>query len=405
MADGILGLFGTQNPQQLQQDYLANLSVSPAQMGQQGLLQQLISTGANAGTMMGYGAGRLLGGKVAGEVEASQIEDVLQQVNKMNLPSNYEKFTALSGLLAEKGLTKQSMVAAAEAEKLKPKAAETTKLAKLINEQSKFTEGSPQWKAYQGAIDKETKPAADKKSPFEVKMDLAGVTDPAQRQALAKQALDLELKANQGDPTAMAALNLMNKQLDIKAKQQELAAAEAAKTEQAKAKVQSASAEAYKTNNILNTIKTAKSQVGGSTAGLGGAIMKNLAGSEAVDLEENLLTIKANIGFNELTQMRKDSPTGGALGQVSDMENKALQAARASLEQRQSPAQLRKNLEKIEDSYERWLKVITGEWTEADAQAYLDSLKEQEQEKEKEQEKPVPNIEDIVLINKYYKVK
>ena len=156
MANGILGLFGTQNPQQMQQDYLSNLMVSPAQMGQQGLLQQLISTGANAGTMMGYGAGRLLGGKVAGEVEASQIEDALQQVNKMNLPSTYEKYTALSGLLGGMGLTKQSMLAAAEAEKLKPKAAETTKLAKLMAEQSNFTKGSPQWNAYQGAIDKET---------------------------------------------------------------------------------------------------------------------------------------------------------------------------------------------------------------------------------------------------------
>jgi hypothetical protein len=120
MASEILGLFGTQNPQQLQQDYLSNLMVSPAQIGQQGLLQQLVSTGANAGTMMGYGAGRLLGGKVAGEVEASQVEDVLQQVNKMNLPSNYEKMQAMSSLLAEKGLTKQAMIAGAEAEKLKP---------------------------------------------------------------------------------------------------------------------------------------------------------------------------------------------------------------------------------------------------------------------------------------------
>jgi hypothetical protein len=121
MASEILGLFGTQSPQQLQQDYLSNLMVSPAQIGSQGLLQQLVSTGANAGTMMGYGAGRLLGGKVAGEVEASQIEDVLQQVNKMNLPSNYEKMQAMSSLLAEKGLTKQAMIAGAEAEKLKPK--------------------------------------------------------------------------------------------------------------------------------------------------------------------------------------------------------------------------------------------------------------------------------------------
>ena len=242
--------------------------------------------------------------------------------------------------------------------------------------------------------------SADKTS-LEKKMDLAGITDPKQRQAMAKQSLDLDLKAKEGDSTAMAALELMKKQLDVQILQNKI---EQLKVEQASAttaKVQSASAEAYKTNNILNTVDTALSQVGGATAGVGGAIMSKLPGSEAVDLQENLLTIKANLGFNELAQMRKDSPTGGALGQVSDMENKALQAARASLEQKQSPSQLRKNLNTVKDSYDRWLKVITGEWTEADAQAYLNSLKG----KEKGQGKPVLNAEDSALINKYLKVK
>lgn len=240
---------------------------------------------------------------------------------------------------------------------------------------------------------------SEAKTPLEKKMDLAGITDPAQRQAMAKQSLELDLKAKEGDPTAMATLKLMEKQLDVQILQNKLEQTKASQAAAATAKVQSASAEAYKTNNILNTIDTALSQVGGSTAGIGGAIMTKVPGSEAVDLQENLLTIKANIGFNELAQMRKDSPTGGALGQVSDMENKALQAARASLEQKQSPGQLRNNLTKIKDSYDRWLKVITGEWTEADAQAYLDSLKG----RGKETEKSVPNVEDSALINKYLK--
>ena len=392
----ILGLFGT-SPQQLRNEYAASGRISPAQIGSQGLLQQVVSMGGNAGANIGTALGGLLGGKAPGEAEAAQFQDALAQVNQMNLPSTYEKYKAMSGLLSEKGQAGPAMAMATEAEKLKPKAAETTKLSKLMQEQSKFPEGSPQWNAFQGAIDKETKPADSKKSPLEVKMDLAGVTDPAQRQQIAKQALDLDLKANQGDPTAKAALDLLSKQLDIQAKQQKIEQEKAKQASAATAKVQSASAEAYKTNNILNVIKTAKSQVGGSTAGLGGSIMRNLAGSEAVDLEENLLTIKANIGFNELTQMRKDSPTGGALGQVSDMENKALQAARASLEQRQSPAQLRKNIATIEDSYERWLKVITGEWTEADAQAYLDSIKD------KKTEKPAAELDDAALIKKHLK--
>ena len=119
-TDSVLGLFGTKNPQQLQQDYLSGLMVSPAQMGQQGLLQQLISTGANAGAMMGYGGGRLLGGKVAGEVESAIINDALEQVNNMGIKDPATKMAKLAELLSANPMTaKQSMIAQQEAVKLK----------------------------------------------------------------------------------------------------------------------------------------------------------------------------------------------------------------------------------------------------------------------------------------------
>ena len=120
MASEILGLFGGKSPQQLQQDYLSGLMVSPAQMGQQGLLQQLISTGANAGAMMGYGGGRLLGGKVAGEVESAVVNDALEQVNNMGIEDPATKMAKLAELLSANPMTaKQSMIAQQEAVKLK----------------------------------------------------------------------------------------------------------------------------------------------------------------------------------------------------------------------------------------------------------------------------------------------
>lgn len=120
MASEILGLFGGATPQQLQQDYLSGLMVSPAQMGSQGLLQQLISTGANAGAMMGYGAGRLLGGKVSGEVEASLIDNALSQVEKMGLKDPADKMAKLSELLSSNPATaRQALIAQQEAVKLK----------------------------------------------------------------------------------------------------------------------------------------------------------------------------------------------------------------------------------------------------------------------------------------------
>jgi hypothetical protein len=156
----ILGLFGGQSPLQLRNNYRDSFMVSPNQMGNQNLLQQVVSMGGNAGAGVGSALGGMLGGKVAGEAEASQIEDTLRQVNQMNLPSTYAKMQAMSGLFAEKGLSKQSMIAGAEAERLKPKAAETTKVAKLMSEQKNFAPGTPEFEAYGAAIEKETQGAA-----------------------------------------------------------------------------------------------------------------------------------------------------------------------------------------------------------------------------------------------------
>ena len=120
MASEILGLFGGQSPQQLRNAFLDSTMVSPQQMAQQGLLQQVVSMGQNAGSVMGAGAGRLFGGKVAGEVEASYLEDSLAQVEKMGFKNDAEKMAALGDLLAQKpGMGRQAMLARQEANKLK----------------------------------------------------------------------------------------------------------------------------------------------------------------------------------------------------------------------------------------------------------------------------------------------
>src|SRR5690606_14372535 len=88
-------------------------------------------------------------------------------------------------------------------------------------------------------------------------------------------------------------------------------------------------------------------KVGSGSAGVGGVLMEKFPGSVARDLQVNLDTIKANLGFQTLQAMREASPTGGALGQISDMENKLLQSTLGSLEIGQSPAQLVENLRKV----------------------------------------------------------
>jgi len=119
MATENLGLFGDmQSPQQLQQNYLSGLMVSPAQMGQQGLLQQLISTGANAGAMMGYGGGRLLGGKVAGETEAQYLDEAVKAGSAVK-GTPTEKMKAVAEYLADKpGMGAQHLKAVKEARRM-----------------------------------------------------------------------------------------------------------------------------------------------------------------------------------------------------------------------------------------------------------------------------------------------
>lgn len=77
----------------------------------------------------------------------------------------------------------------------------------------------------------------------------------------------------------------------------------------------------------------------------------------------NLLTIA---GFQELQTMRDNSPTGGALGQVSDSENKMLQQSAFASSRTQSEAKFRRSLldyiAKLEGSRDRVLRAYTDQF-------------------------------------------
>lgn len=81
-----------------------------------------------------------------------------------------------------------------------------------------------------------------------------------------------------------------------------------------------------------------------------GSLLSPLPNTEARKLRNYLDTIKANVGFDKLQQMRDNSPTGGALGQVSEMENRLLQAVNGALDPAQAD-QLKENLQVIRKLY------------------------------------------------------
>jgi hypothetical protein len=109
--------------------------------------------------------------------------------------------------------------------------------------------------------------------------------------------------------------------------------------------------------SVLKEVQDAKGMVGWNTAGVGGSLAF-LPATDARNLGAKLQTIKANLGFDRLQQMRAESPTGGALGQVAVQELAALQATVASLDQMQSPTQLGTALDKIENHYTKWRNVM-----------------------------------------------
>lgn len=98
---------------------------------------------------------------------------------------------------------------------------------------------------------------------------------------------------------------------------------------------------------VDQAIDKALTQIDWSTVGFVGDWSKVIPGTPAFNLKETLATIQANIGFDKLQSMRENSPSGGALGQVSDFENKLLQAVRGSLAQGQTADQLKANLAQV----------------------------------------------------------
>lgn len=118
--------------------------------------------------------------------------------------------------------------------------------------------------------------------------------------------------------------------------------------------------------NTINRIigdKERKSKISNWTAGIGQPL-SYIPGTGARDLEADLNTIKGNVAFSALQQMRANSPTGGALGNVSDTETKLLSSTLGSIDQAQSPEQLEENLniikktiqgsrERLKTAYER----------------------------------------------------
>lgn len=78
-----------------------------------------------------------------------------------------------------------------------------------------------------------------------------------------------------------------------------------------------------------------------------GAAMQLMPGTQSDALEGLYTTIGANVSFDRLQQMRENSPTGGALGNVSDSEGRRLAAVLGELRVGLNPEEQRYNLARL----------------------------------------------------------
>ena len=118
------GLFDMVTPQQAQQAYLDQFTISPQQIGQQGLLQQVVSQMGNAGAGIGAGVGRLFGGMSPQEAEAQRVQGIMSGVDMTSsegLLTGARRASQLGDFARAQALTQQGMEMKKAEEALKPK--------------------------------------------------------------------------------------------------------------------------------------------------------------------------------------------------------------------------------------------------------------------------------------------
>ena len=125
-----------------------------------------------------------------------------------------------------------------------------------------------------------------------------------------------------------------------------------------------------KTGMLDDTIERAKGNIGWWSTGAPGTLSSIMPNeTDRSNLDSDLLTLKANLGFDSLQQMRDNSKTGGALGNVSENENLLLQAINGALDPK-NRSQLEANLNRIKALYPQVLKEKENTYLRVYGEAY-----------------------------------
>lgn len=153
-----------------------------------------------------------------------------------------------------------------------------------------------------------------------------------------------QLTRDPRDPNAIRLQPIPGSAEDVKRKQEARRLVEQQKTTARQARV------------VVRDIDRSLSIIDNAFLGTGAGPIAGTVGrfnpaSSVFQLNLQLESIKSRITFDTLQQLRAISPTGGALGQVSDREGALLGSALGSLDVRQDEEILKENLNQIRDLF------------------------------------------------------
>jgi hypothetical protein len=326
------------------------------QMAQQEM-QRLNPTGGAAGAIgavLGRGLGNVSSGRGFFDTSDPALKKVtdLQSIynnviQEVGAENPLEAFKRLSKEFASAGYGKEALAASQEADKF-----QRAEIERQREEASlKKAELSAAQEAQMRKELADLGPNATEDQVLSI-VTKYGAPDKIMAALSAKQSREAALE--QRREVAQQRLDIARQGLDFKKELQNT------KVEAANEKQAAAAKEAINNaGRVIQTVTEAKSLVGPFTTGAGG-FLSVVPGTDAKKLANKISTIKANLGFDRLQQMRDASPTGGALGQVAVQEINFLQSTVQTLDQLESTADITDALNKIEEYYSNWKTALEG---------------------------------------------
>lgn len=373
MAEVVNSLFGI-TPESLMAEREKALQTQAMQYAQADPFQRATAAIYSGANRLGGAVGGLLGAQDPELAKATALQTIMKQADT----STPEGLVALAQTLGSQGFGQQAMQVM---DKARQAQLQTAQIGKVQAEEAKLTQAFEREEQLRTALSQLPPDAADKDIEAIVRQygnpDRIFATlekrQTAEANRIAKAELEREKAAekaamqqrDQEFKQQMMALTAASRNATTDLQRQmtqlkidELKSKQADKAEAKAIKEEGAVAHA---NKVITDVLDAKNLVTGLTTGLIGKGQSFVPGTDAFTLKERIATIKANLGFDRLQQMRDASPTGGALGQVAVQELQALQSSVASLDVGLPKKELDKNLGKIQTHYAAWLKALGRE--------------------------------------------